>query len=139
MAPDAIYPRATLYQDLRAQGVKSYIFQHRDYTPSPISDAIFAGADVRPYPHPARSVDQPGGRLLAERERSYYFLYFEKIDTMGHATARSRRFSPPRSTAFLLLMAELFHGRLAGRLKNTLFLLSADHGQVPSYPAKRFI
>src|SRR5690348_12903664 len=49
VAPTDIYPRETVYKPLQAQGVKSYIFQHRDYTPSPISDAIFAGADVRPY------------------------------------------------------------------------------------------
>src|SRR5690349_22634596 len=44
--PHALYPNRTLYQDLREQGVASLIFQHQDYTPSPYSDVVFAGATV---------------------------------------------------------------------------------------------
>ncbi|MEK7441021.1 MAG: alkaline phosphatase family protein, partial [Chloroflexota bacterium] len=42
--PKLIYPQSTFYDALNAQGIASYIFQHRDYTPSTYSEAIFRGA-----------------------------------------------------------------------------------------------
>jgi hypothetical protein len=136
VAPGAIYPRVSVYRQLQEQGVKSYIFQHRDYTPSPISDAIFSGADVHPYITLPQALTGLVEALLAETARAYYFLYFDAIDMMGHRHGPHSAIFAAEIEGFLLQMEALFHGPLAGKLHNTLLLLSADHGQVPTYPAE---
>jgi hypothetical protein len=47
--PHHIYPSSTLYQPLKKQGVSASIFQHREYTPSTYSDAVYRGASARGY------------------------------------------------------------------------------------------
>src|SRR5258707_14094464 len=49
ITPEALFPQQNLYRRLLDEGVQSYAFQHRDYTRSPVSGVVLAGAHVRPY------------------------------------------------------------------------------------------
>ncbi|GIW64989.1 MAG: hypothetical protein KatS3mg092_0922 [Patescibacteria group bacterium] len=47
--PKKIFPKKTFYQHLKKNGIKSYIFQHIEYTPSTYSNIVFKGANIIPY------------------------------------------------------------------------------------------
>ena len=135
VAPDVLYPHNTLYEDLREQGVRSFVFQHRDYTPSPYNDVVCRGAHAVPYKTLPEALVTLTDILLEDTERSYYFLYFDGIDAIGHRHGPASPHVEAEIDTFLTAMERTFHGHVAGRLHNTLFLMTADHGQAAVDPA----
>ena len=97
----SLFPASTVYHALARQGVNSYVFQNHEYTPSPYSDVVFAGARVRPYRTLPEALTLLADALAAATAPTYCFLYFEKIDTLGHEHGpHSRATSPPRPMRF---------------------------------------
>ena len=134
--PERFYPQQTLYQALHAHGITSYILQYQAYTPSTASDLLFRGAKVLPY----KSI-QEALAFMAElvsvkvNTPSYYFLYFDRIDYICHHYGPLSRQVNEAIENFLTMLDQLFYRSLNGRTDHTLFLLTADHGQVEVYPS----
>jgi len=136
--PKDIYPKNNFYQTLKKNGVKSYIFQHKEYTPSPYSDWMFYGATkIFPYKTITEGVVNLFDILEKEKEKSYYFLYFDKIDSISHQYGPSSKQTEEEILSFLDLMIRLFLKEFK-RQKNVLFLLTADHGQIEISPDTTF-
>ncbi|MBX5450079.1 alkaline phosphatase family protein [Thermogemmatispora sp.] len=138
LPPSAFYPQQTFYEALGTYGVRSTIFQHRSYTPSTFSNAVFRGASVHAFDTLSQALDELRDHLLsAEASKTtpaYYLLYFDQIDAAGH------RFGPDSSEfeeaveQFWTALETGFYRPLQGKLKETLLVLTADHGMVPVYP-----
>jgi hypothetical protein len=134
ITPDRLFPQTTLYQHLRRQGVKSFVFQSRSFTPSPFGTVVCAGAQVMPFATLHRGLRDLAAMVLAEKERSYFFLYSGDIDSAGHHHGpNSSQFVGEVDACFTLLESTL-HAPLKGNLKNTLLLMTADHGQIEADP-----
>ncbi len=132
--PHEFYPTRTVYRTLLDQGVHSYIFQHRDYTPSPFSDVMFSGAKVSSYKTLSEALTNLGEAILSEPGSAYFFLYFDSIDSLAHAYGPDSPQFEAEVDTFCYAMERLFHNTLAGRAKNTLLLMTADHGQMETSP-----
>ena len=139
ISAEALYPQQTFYSTLKTQGIRSYIFQNEAYTPSTYSDIVYRGAIVIAYKTLAEALMRLAELLLAERSaHSYYFLYLDKIDAAGHHFGPdSRQFQQAIDTS-LTLMEHLFYKKVSGKLRETLFLMTADHGQVEVNPKTTF-
>jgi len=137
LPPEAFFPRHTLYQDLQALGVRSVVFQHQDYTPSPYSDTVCRGAQTAPYRTLPEALATLTELLLAGQGQgpAYYFLYFDDIDAACHRHGPDSPQAEAEIDAFLTAMEHTFHDALAGKLTRTLFLMTADHGQTSIDPA----
>jgi predicted AlkP superfamily pyrophosphatase or phosphodiesterase len=129
-----LYPRQTLYQEWQTQGIKSYILQHRDYAFSPFGEVVFDGARVLPYRTISEALVNLTTLALGEKERAYYFLYYEGIDTVSHIYGPESPQVAAEIDTFLMALERIIHANLAGKLKNTLLLITADHGQVEVNP-----
>ncbi|MEZ4863711.1 MAG: alkaline phosphatase family protein [Caldilineaceae bacterium] len=133
--PAQVFPTQSLHQQLRAQGVATYVYQHREYTPSTYTDWICRGAQMRPYltlPEAltnlrleAQTVDKP----------AYFFLYYDKIDALAHLYGPNSPQVAAEITSFLYTLETLFFQPAQRALKNTLLILTADHGQMAVDPA----
>lgn len=132
--PKQLYPTQTLYQDLKQHGVTSYIFQHREYTPSTYSDIVFDGAEVVPYLTLPEALINMGQVLGRQSAPAYFFLYYDKIDAIGHHYGPDSPQFEAEIDNFLVVMDRLFRQKLEGQLQNTLFILTADHGQIAVDP-----
>lgn len=128
--PRELFPTDTFYQQLRANGIKSYIFQSKSYTPSPYSDIVYDGAyAVVPHTTLSEALTNLECALVGEREKAYFFLYHADIDTIGHQYGpRSPQFEAEVDSFFIL--AERFIQSCRGACGKTLFLMTADHGQM---------
>jgi predicted AlkP superfamily pyrophosphatase or phosphodiesterase len=133
VSPGALFRWETLYQKLARRGVRSTIFQHRSYTPSPFSDRAFAGARVVPYRTPSEALVNLAAAATAER--GYYFLYLDAIDTIGHQYGPGARVFEAEVDTLMTMLERLLHESLAGHLHNALLLVTADHGQIEVSPA----
>jgi hypothetical protein len=134
MEPKKLFPNRTIYQDLQQHGVKSYLFQHREYTPSTYSDIVFQGAEVRPYKTLPEALVNMRALLAQPRPASYFFLYYDRLDGICHKYGPNSPQLEAEIDTFLTIMERLFWRQLKGSLKNTLFMLTADHGQVEVDP-----
>lgn len=130
----SFFPRQTFYQSLHNLGVTSHIFQFQAYTPSTYSDIVFRGANIHPYATLPEALDQLAAQLLAPQTTpAYYFLYFDRIDTVSHNYGPA---SPQieREINTFMHHIEQFYQRVAAHAPRTLLMMSADHGQVAVNP-----
>ena len=134
IAPPNIYPARTFYRDLRPLGVTSYIFQSWEYTPSTYSDVVSQGANVVPYKTIPEAFVNLSHVLEKRIPPAYFFLYFDKIDAIMHDYGPDSPQAGAEIDAFLTSLERLFYKPTLRKLKNTLFIFTADHGQVEVSP-----
>jgi hypothetical protein len=133
--PKKLYPTTTLYQDLRRYAVRSTLFHNLDHAYSPYSQVVTAGADVVAFGTLPEALVNLTQRVLADSDRSYYMLYFSNIDSISHRYGPESPQVAAEIDLFLTAMERIFHSAVASRLKKTLFLMTADHGQIAIDPA----
>ena len=136
---EAFFPTQTFYQKLQTRGITSYVFQSASYTPSTFSDIVYKGATVIPFKRLSGALSNLAELVVADTAPiTYYFLYFDKIDAICHTYGPNSRQFEEAVDAFLRMMEELFYKKLSGKVRQTLVVLTADHGQVEVDPRRTF-
>lgn len=126
----------TLYQDLQQHEVISHVLQHREYTPSPYSDVVFQGAQAIPYLTLPEALTHLEELLFQQESSAYFCLYFDRIDAICHRYGPQSPQLEAEIALFLAAMEHWFQRLCQKNLKDTLFILSADHGQIETDPQK---
>jgi len=134
ISPKKLYPDQTIYQEMRSDGVKAYAFQPQAFARSTYSKIMLNGATIIPYRTLPEALVNLGGMLAEQTEPSYYFLYYPEIDSIGHRYGPESAQIEAEIDTFLTIMERLFRQKLAGKLDNTLFILTADHGMTETDP-----
>ncbi len=139
-SPEEIFPfQRNLYTDLSEVGVKSYVFGSKEYTPSPYSNIMFQGAEkILPYSSLAEAVVNLFEIREADDKRKFFYLYFDKIDSINHLYGPSSAQSEAESLAFLDLMERVFWQRFAKVSEEVAVVIFADHGQIETNPRETF-
>jgi predicted AlkP superfamily pyrophosphatase or phosphodiesterase len=132
--PKKLYPTGTLYQKLKTLGVKSTIFQHREYTPSTYSNILFEGATARGFKSLPEMLVNLSLAVDAARGKNYFFFYYDKIDSVSHDYGPGSVQVEAEIDMFLHVLERQLLARATGTGK-TLLLLTADHGQSEVDPA----
>ncbi|PWH12936.1 MAG: phosphodiesterase [Anaerolineae bacterium] len=132
--PKKLYPTGTLYQKLQSQGVRSTVFQHREYTPSTYSNILFEGAVAHGFKSPAEMFVNLSLSLQEARGKNYHFFYYDKIDSVSHDYGPASRQVEAEIDLFLYALERLFFSAPLAKGR-TLLLLTADHGQSEVDPA----
>lgn len=132
-----IFPEAAYYQELRNEGVSPYVFNHMQYAYSTFSRHVGQGAKVNPYLTWPQALTDLRMMLNGRHERSYYYLYYSLIDTMGHHSGPDSPHFEEELLAFLDQMHR-FLSQIKGQKQRTLMLITADHGQVHTDPHRTF-
>lgn len=136
--PKDVFPKVNIYKDLAKYGVKSFVYQQAEFTPSPFGDVVFEGAKVFPYHSFEEVFTQMTTDLLADNEKAYHFFYSDIIDHAGHVHGPSSPEFEAAVDAFFTAAETLFFQQLSGKLKDTIFLMTADHGQMEINPATTY-
>ena len=134
--PAQFYPTSSLHQQLRTQGVQTYVYQHREYTPSTYTDWICRGAQMRPYTTLPEALYNLRQEARQTPKPAYFFLYYDRIDALAHLYGPHSPQVAAEIDSFLYNLEQLFFRPAQAELRNTLFVLVADHGQMPVDPAK---
>lgn len=123
----AIYPKGTLYPELKNMGVESFNFGLRDYTPSTYSNIIMEGSEMRSFKTLSEAFVNMGLLLEKQTKPTYIHLYFDKIDALAHDYGPTAPQTEAEIETFLLMMEHYFERIFKGK-KKILFLMTADHG-----------
>lgn len=132
--PKALYPTRTLYQELRAQGVESWVFQHNLYAASPYTTTVTNGATVVPYRTLPEAMVSLTQLVSQQRQPAYFFLYYDNIDTICHLYGPDSPQLHAQILTFLDVLERVLRPGLTASGKRTLLLLTADHGQTAINP-----
>jgi hypothetical protein len=136
---EAFFPRQTIYQKLQTRGIASYAFQHEAYTPSTFSNIVYKGATIIPYKRLSEALTHLAELVIADAAPiAYYFLYFDRIDTICHTYGPNSQQFEETVAASLRALEELFYKSLIGKVEHTLLILTADHGQVEVDPGRTY-
>lgn len=128
---EAYFPKHTLYQMLQARGVASYVFQSAAFTPSTPSNMLLKGASVFPYRQVSDAITQLSHLVQAQKTApAYYFVYVDTIDLIGHTRGPGSREFEQAVDAFFTTVERPLFALLQGKRGDTLFMLTADHGQI---------
>lgn len=127
--PKSLYPFHPIYRGLKKKGIASTIFQAREYTPSTYSDSAFAGATIRGFKTFTESLVNLSESLAKSTAPSYFFCYYDKIDSISHEYGPESAQTTAEIQTFLLIMENIFLKAMRGSKKKILFLMTADHGQ----------
>lgn len=125
--PQDIYPNSTLYHKLSKKGIQSHIFQYEGIAYSPYSNVVTNGAAIHPY----TSLEDGFQKLSKELSidgKGYYFLYFGNFDSVCHEHGPDSVEAELEAVSALVKIDRFLNE--VKRSGNTLFLMTADHGQV---------
>lgn len=123
----AIYPKGTLYPELKSMGVESFNYGIRDYTPSTYSKVVMEGSDIRSFKTLSEAFVNLKLLLDKQTKPTYVHLYFDKIDGLCHEYGPDAPQVEAEIETFLLMMEHYFERTFKGK-KKILFLMTADHG-----------
>ena len=136
IAPERIYPAATLYQALAKSGIPSYIIQHGEYTPSTYSDVVFAGATALGYRTLPEALVNLRLLLGQQRKPTYFVLYHDRFDALCHEYGPNAPQVDAELDAFLTTLERQILAQFDDGRGDTLVLLTADHGQSETHPVR---
>lgn len=135
----AFFPKSTFYQHLQKLGVTSHIFQNASYAASTYSEIVFRGATIHPYRTFQEALRQLTTQLtLPASTPGYYFLYFDRIDAACHNYGPFSKQMDDAVDVCLRSIEQIFYQQVQGKTPETLFIMTADHGQVEVDPQKTY-
>ncbi len=125
--PEEIFPTRTFYQQLKEEGITSYVMQHDHISHSPYSSVLFNGAINVPYESLEDSLNHLRSLYEMATSKTYFYLYFGDVDGEGHHHGID---SPEFAAAVdhSLKALEHFLATLPASKKKTACLMIADHG-----------
>jgi len=132
--PKTLYPPRSIYRRLKGLGVKSQVFQHREYTPSTYSNIAFDGANARGFKTLPEILVNLRQALAEAKGKNYFFFYYDKIDSINHEYGPDSAQADAEIDTFLTILERHFFSQKPKAASKTLLLLTADHGQAEVDP-----
>lgn len=132
--PKELFPTATLTTHLSDRGVPSYAFRNQDYLDSPYYSVMFQDATNIGFSSLEEGCLKLRERLLKDKGKGYYHFYYEKIDQVCHKFGPDSAELETAVDEFCNILETTFMQPLEGKLDRTLFMMTADHGQVAIKP-----
>jgi hypothetical protein len=132
--PEQLLPSRTLYRELAQQGVDSFVLQNIEYARSPYNTTVTAGARLMPYRTASEACVMLAQHAERQRERAYYMLYFDTVDTVAHTHGPDSPHVAAEITIVLETLERALHPHIAQLPGRTLLLVTADHGQIGVNP-----
>ncbi|PIS15721.1 phosphodiesterase, partial [Candidatus Roizmanbacteria bacterium CG09_land_8_20_14_0_10_41_9] len=125
--PHDIFPNDNIYQELSKKGIVSHIFLHGEIAYSPYSSVLTRGAVIHLYNTLKEGLANLDTQLKTDK-RGYYFFYFGNFDSVCHEYGPDSKEAEAEGVAILNTIERAFFD--TKKLKDILFLMAADHGQV---------
>jgi arylsulfatase A-like enzyme len=134
--PDNFMTLPTLGSHLKTHGVKTYAFQHRSIAGSGLSKMLLKGTEINAFTS-AADLWVNLRELLEDKigEKLYAWVYWGVVDHFGHIYGPDNERTSAEFTNFSDALEKQFLAHLSpAARRNTLLILTADHGQIATHP-----
>ena len=126
-----LFSNRTIHHALRAAGVRSVTFVPSGLARSAYSKLSHAGSELVPFITSSDLMASLRKRLEATKGPTFFYVYWEKVDTIEHAYAPGSEASRSEVSLLSYLLKKELLDRLGRKAASeTLLLLTADHGQI---------
>ncbi len=129
--PELLINKPTIYEALEKEKVQNYVFHNQSVSESVYSIVSTGTAKRISFRYLSDLIVSLRKSIVVEKGPAFFYVYWSGIDTQGH------RFSPNSEEYFLeakiffdSLQKDFFAHLEKEKVKNTLFLMTSDHGQV---------
>jgi predicted AlkP superfamily pyrophosphatase or phosphodiesterase len=136
--PAILYPSQTIYEELAKNGVKSNLFISSEYANSEYNLIMSKGANIYSFSTIADGLTKLSEMVVNDTTKSYYYLYYGKIDSIGHSYGTDSRYFDNEVELFFIALENFLLKYIDEKIKDTIILLSADHGQTNVSPKTTF-
>jgi len=137
LSPKALLNERTIFQRLKAEGVKSVTFVNRPLAHTAYSTLSRAGSDLSPYMTASDFAVSLRRRVEASRGPTLFYAYWPYVDTVEHTYGPNTEEAEVEASLISHALQEGFLSKLSKEVaKKTLILVTADHGQVNVVPEK---
>lgn len=130
-SPRILFSGTPITRTLRREGICTYSFLNRQIARSAYSSVAQSGSTIVPYASSSDMAVALRRALETARGPSFFYVYWSFIDTIEHsygpATDESELEASSVSHALKVGLLDKLSGQAASR---TLFLATADHGQI---------
>jgi len=128
--PEVLFEGKTIYSTLGEQNIKSYYFIYEDYYPTSYSSLTSKGSEVITFSNGEELMKKLVQKIEEETQPSYFFVYWSFIDSSEHIFGPESVEHTHQLAYFSDLLDKNFLKKINHeKVKDTLFLLTADHGQ----------
>jgi predicted AlkP superfamily pyrophosphatase or phosphodiesterase len=131
--PSNFLPVTTLGTHFRNNGVKAHTFQHYTIAGSGLSQMIFR--DVESHAFRTESDLWNSVREVFEDKvntKTFTYIYWSEIDTRSHRSGPLHPSIREEWNTFAHFLFQFLSAAVSLNHRKTLFLLTADHGQIPT-------
>jgi hypothetical protein len=138
--PETFLSVPPLGPHMRQHGIQPYAFQHRAIANSGLSRMHMRDVEVVPcrtledqWFNMQRILDEP------QAQHRYLYMYWSILDEMSHAYGADDPRVAMDFIAFSRSLADFLKGLQANKRQDTLVLLTADHGHLPTPHNPHFV
>jgi predicted AlkP superfamily pyrophosphatase or phosphodiesterase len=130
--PEKLFSKNTIYTYLKKYKINSYVMQNIEFSNSTYNKQMFKGSELITYKTTTEGLIKLSDKINSVAGKAYFYFYFSGIDSMGHAYGPNSPFVKSEIDSFFMLLNKFFSKRI--KSKNTLLILTADHGMASMNP-----
>lgn len=135
--PTILYNGKTIHQKLKKEKVKAFTFIDESIAHSAYSKLVFKGSTVIPAITNSDLIVKLRKNLEKTKGSGYYYVYLGNLDSIAHRYGpHTEEYSTELASISYLLEKELVGKLNQKTAKESLLLLTADHGQMNIDPQK---
>ncbi len=128
-SPPILLRNPTTYEQFEKQGIKTRTFIPEGYVQSVYTKVAYKGSQLVPHENVSGLFANLSSELAKPQAKpSYNFVYLDAIDGAGHEFGPGSSEYKQVVEQYFTALEEFFAN--ASSIKNTLFVISADHGQI---------
>ncbi|MGL4107575.1 alkaline phosphatase family protein [Clostridium sp. LP20] len=125
-----ILPKESLFRKLQDKGVRSTIISPSYINNSSYSRIMFKDGKVKGYDSVDEMFEILINSLSKDKGKNFYYLYYPNIDSSGHQYGMSSYQAQGEISKFIKTLDKYFNSETINEIKDTLFIMTADHGQM---------
>lgn len=133
--PQVLFKEKTIYQVLAKSGVKSFVFNSKAYANSVYSKLVHEGDTPVPFKNSSDLIVSLRKKLEEEKGPAYFYIYWDALDSMAHHYGPdSEEYWAELTGISCIFEKELLEKIKRDAAKETLFIITADHGETKMIP-----
>lgn len=135
--PQILFRGKTIYQILEKSGVKTFTFNNKVYNNSAYSELVHKGSTAIPFRKSSDLMVSLRKKLIEEKGPAYFYIYWDNLDSIAHRYGPdSEEYQAELNNISCIFTEELFGKIKSSIAKETIFIITADHGEVKVFPEK---
>lgn len=132
--PHLMYNGGNIQQKLEEEGIKTYTHMHESNASAACTKLVFEGSTIISS-HKTSDAIVKLRKNLEQNSGAYFFVHIETLDTIAHEYGpQSEEYNAELEAITFLLQKELVEKITPQAAKETLLLITADHGEIQVEP-----